>query len=303
MKKVYDIAAEINEYSSGSITTIIPDEKIHRAGKNNRYWYTSSIANGKSGDQIMFCTFGDFSTEDEIKIYQVLGKSSPNVVAPLTRGKMSLEKEKSQEDVAQEALKLGKIKIRRGGNDYLERKKIQEYQDPDVIWRGRTLHVSCRDVNGKLWGWQKINNLGEKYFCTGQKVKGVFHTIGKNSNGPVCFVEGYATGVTVHLATGFRTIVCFSAGNITPVVEAFHSCHPDQELLICGDDDIDVKNIGREKATEAASAVSCPVVFPVFSKLNGKSTTDFNDLHCIEGLKAVRQQILDMTAGRKSFGK
>ncbi|MFC6523148.1 hypothetical protein ACFQAT_28700 [Undibacterium arcticum] len=51
-----------------------------------------------------------------------------------------------------------------------------------------------------------------------------------------------------------------------------------------------INNVGREKATQAAEKHGGVSVFPVFSN-QSNGLTDFNDLHSVEGLPAVAQQI------------
>ncbi|WP_186169802.1 VapE domain-containing protein [Burkholderia gladioli] len=52
------------------------------------------------------------------------------------------------------------------------------------------------------------------------------------------------------------------------------------------------ENTGRAKAHEAADAIgNASVVFPVFADRDDRKLTDFNDLHCEEGLHVVRDQI------------
>ncbi|RQR37841.1 VapE domain-containing protein [Burkholderia sp. Bp9142] len=52
------------------------------------------------------------------------------------------------------------------------------------------------------------------------------------------------------------------------------------------------ENTGRSRAEEAAVAVgNASVAFPVFSNREDRKLTDFNDLHCEEGLHVVKDQI------------
>lgn len=53
-------------------------------------------------------------------------------------------------------------------------------------------------------------------------------------------------------------------------------------------------NTGRQKAEEAAQKYGCSVVFPQFKNTDTKPT-DFNDLHLLEGLDTVKEQINQIT--------
>jgi putative DNA primase/helicase len=59
-------------------------------------------------------------------------------------------------------------------------------------------------------------------------------------------------------------------------------------LLITRDNDCwKERNVGREKAEEVARKYGCTVLFPIFKNTETKPT-DFNDLHLLEGLTAVK---------------
>lgn len=81
------------------------------------------------------------------------------------------------------------------------------------------LMVPVRDTAGTLHGLQFIMPDGSKRFKTGTAVAGCYHGIGK-PNGRLYIVEGYATGASVHEATGEAVAIAFNAGNLKPVAEA-----------------------------------------------------------------------------------
>ena len=83
-------------------------------------------------------------------------------------------------------------------------------------------------------------------------------------------------------------VVCFDAGSITPVVEAFRKKYPSNQIIIAADGD----EVGRSKAETAANKYNCKVIAPEFPvDFNLEKHKDFNDLHVACGLKAVRQQL------------
>jgi len=49
--------------------------------------------------------------------------------------------------------------------------------------------------------------------------------------------EGYATGATIHEATGLAVIVAFDAGNLLPVARFFREKKPDWLIVIAADND------------------------------------------------------------------
>lgn len=93
--------------------------------------------------------------------------------------------------------------------------------------------------------------------------------------------------------------IAFDAGNLSVVAKAMRERFPGRALIVCRDDDWKTKspngepwNPGEEKGSNAALIVGGQVVGPVFSGEREIKWTDFNDLHCSEGLDAVRRQVL-----------
>jgi putative DNA primase/helicase len=122
-------------------------------------------------------------------------------------------------------------------------------------------------------------------------VKGCYHSIGKPS-GELVICEGYATGASIHEATGYAVAVAFNAGNLPEVAQALHSKFPTLRLILAADDDWKTEgNPGLAKATEAAKAIGAAVAVPDFGANRPDRATDFNDLHQIAGISAVIQSI------------
>lgn len=199
---------------------------------------------------------------------------------------------------------------------YLDRKGVQAYglrvgrwtrtdQETGEIWADihGSLLVPIRDGK-KLVSLQAIfpskdNPLGrDKDFLPGGKKRGCFFTIGRPDDGdeqPVIVIcEGYATGASIHEATGYPVILAFDAGNLAAVAERIRARYPRGRLVIAADNDrwttSPVENPGVHYARLASKEVSAAVVVPKFHDDAGRPT-DFNDLHAIEGLDAVREQI------------
>jgi putative DNA primase/helicase len=119
-------------------------------------------------------------------------------------------------------------------------------------------------------------------------VAGHFHLIGKPA-GRLYLCEGYATGATIHEATGAAVAVAFHAGNLKAVALVLREAHPGVELVVCADDDRHTEgNPGVAHARAAAAGGLLAV--PRF-RSPGPGDTDFNDLARSEGLAAVRSQL------------
>jgi phage/plasmid primase-like uncharacterized protein len=143
--------------------------------------------------------------------------------------------------------------------------------------RGRLL-VPVQGVDGRLWGVQRVDVDGSKLFLKGARTEGGHMLIGgKPKPGmPLLVAEGYATGATLHEATGLPVAVAFNA-------KASRAADPSRPIVIAGDNDhhlpersVPLPNVGQEKAEAAAAAVCGAVVLPSFPP--GDRGSDWNDL-------------------------
>jgi len=165
----------------------------------------------------------------------------------------------------------------------------------------KALLIQLRDFNKATHSIQAIpakpgdDGKFPKLYLTGGAKRGNFFPIGqpkKSADGKFLFVvaEGFATGSSIHEATGHAVVVAFDSANLQPVGEAIRAKFPDALILFAADNDqftvIPVNNPGVHYATKAAHAVGGLVAIPQFDDLDGKPT-DFNDLHAREGLADV----------------
>ncbi len=162
------------------------------------------------------------------------------------------------------------------------------------VYKG-ALVVPLRDAAGVLHSLQFITGGGTKRFLKGGRVAGLFCGIGDVGNttaGVICVAEGYATGASIHLATGHPVAVAFHAGNLGAVAGVIRDKHPRAQLIICADDDAATPgNPGLTHARAAARAVDARLAVPAFGADRPDGATDFNDLHQLQGLIAVRNTL------------
>ena len=141
---------------------------------------------------------------------------------------------------------------------------------------------------------QFIQADGTKRFKTGGKKKGCYCAIGNLESRVAVLCEGFATGASIAQATGYYVLVAFDAGNLLPVAERIKAALPmDWRLIIAGDNDAyGEANTGADKARACAHAVGAECVLPDFTGCEiTHAPTDFNDLHQLAGLEAVKAQI------------
>lgn len=143
---------------------------------------------------------------------------------------------------------------------------------------------------------QQVDPEGEKKYVQGTTTKGARTTIGAGKvkpGQPFYICEGWATGWSIHAATGCPAIVAFSAGNLREVAIGLRDKYPDQTIIIAADNDRWTKtpqgpNPGVQAAKEAATQANCLLACPDFEDLRDKPT-DFNDLYLKEGEEAVQK--------------
>lgn len=298
----------------------ILDGKRHRCDENgtnksDHIWYIGSTEMVCGGKDRTTLTIGNWKTDEQW--YYTSGKASEYTEEERryyakkqkeASEKADAEKRAGQEKACAEAEKVWNsgIEISEWVSDYIQKKQI----GPEALRGIKRTHdgallIPMRDIDGKLWGIQRIFPDGTKLFLKGQKVGGLFFKIGEQTEERFFVCEGFATGVSVYSAFGGGccVVVCFNANNLKEVAGLFKERRP----VLCGDDDRwnpSEKNVGREKAIEAANEVGGIAVFPEFRKYDRSTDeyetvplrpTDFNDLHVLEGLDEVRRQITKHT--------
>ncbi|MFM5278231.1 DUF927 domain-containing protein [Aeromonas caviae] len=147
-----------------------------------------------------------------------------------------------------------------------------------------SLVVPLTDEKGELVNVQLIDDRGCKSYLAGGRKAGAFHHI--KGGELVAVVEGYATGLSVHAATGATIYCAMDAGNLLAVAEVARRQHPDAQILLCGDNDANTKgNPGKTKAEHAAAGVGAQVALP-------PAAGDWNDHHQAHGLTATKAEIM-----------
>lgn len=185
------------------------------------------------------------------------------------------------------------------GNDYLKLKGFSE--PPTEILRHKdnvdTIIVPIYDEKNTLTSWQEIYHDGQKHIKRGSKIRGCFAIIRSKKEGNGSFLyyaEGFATGLTIHKATGCDVACTLSSSNFSAAARNIHKLFKDKYRyhVICADDDRhNPRNPGIVAAKTAAKEIRGFFKSPRFSTLDGKNTTDFNDLMMREGLGVVKAQL------------
>jgi putative DNA primase/helicase len=167
-----------------------------------------------------------------------------------------------------------------------------------VALKGLLLLLSLYDINGNLRGLQAIDEQGLKSFQIGIAKSGLFTPLCNGEKIPADYTddlylaEGFATACTIRLATNKPVIMAIDAGNIKHVSKAWRTRCPNAKIIIAGD--VDKSGTGQKAAIMAAKDVNGMFVFSQFTKeeLDSENPpSDFNDLHILHGLDAVKAAI------------
>jgi len=178
------------------------------------------------------------------------------------------EQQKIWAEVAEKALRLWErgVPAKLAGDKthpYLLKKGVRPF---GLKTLRQSLMIPARNTAGTLTTLQFIQPDGTKKFLTGGEIVGSYFAIGKPYQ-VLLICEGYATGASLHQATGHAVAVAFNAGNLLPVAKALRGKLPDIKIIICADNDAQTKgNPGISKGREAAAAVGGLLVWPEFGE-------------------------------------
>lgn len=235
------------------------------------------------------------------------------------------ERQKEADKAAATAVSNWKKALLQGESEYLQRKKIEAH---GVRFTATGALVIPMADNDRIRGLQIIYPKGhdrqkklgrdKEFWPAGIQMQGTYHLIGKPKE-ILLIAEGYATAASLYEATGLAVAVVWSANNILPACQALKKTFRRAKQLICADDDYLQKcseckqytlittencqhcgqphrksNAGISNAQSAAIAVNGAWITPQFSHnrpTDKKGSTDYNDLHVIEGLDKVANQI------------
>jgi len=280
---------------------IEPDGSLHRFPSNGKLgddagWYALHDGDIPAG------SFGDWRTGLSQTWRADIGRTLTAVEAAAHRAKVEAmqrareaAKAREQAEAASKAAAIWKAaKPAPEDFPYLIRKSIEA---SGARLRDDALVIPVR-AGGEIHSLQFIGADGDKRFLTGGRVFGCYFSIGDPKGATaLCIAEGFATGATIHEASGYPVAVAFNAGNLGPVAKAMRERFPELLLILCADDDAATEgNPGMVKATEAARSVGGLLAIPNFGAERQDGRSDFNDMAGLHGLEAVKQAIANASA-------
>jgi len=189
---------------------------------------------------------------------------------------------------------------------YLVKKNIQPY---GLEMSGQNLFIPMYDGDGKMWNRQIILPNGKKLFLGGGRKQGTFFKIeGKEDIVFVC--EGFATGASVHEATGCTVYVAFDAGNLSSALEEILKSRKNAQkcaIIIAGDNDRETvingkpHNTGLLKGLEAAKKHDIRFIMPDLND-DDQGIADFNDIHVKYGVEYLKNMMENLVTSPPDYG-
>jgi len=252
-------------------------------GKKQSGWYVVHEFRLSSGGIGLAGAFGNYKADEKRKVGMPAGSLTEADRAEYEkRRKQAQEKARKEAEAAARQCKERAQRIwsklpEEGPSKYLDTKKVRAFglrfsRGSVVVPLYKPVATDGPELFAlDLVSVQFIDPEGDKKFLTGTPKEGSFHwlTPVPQAECPVVVVEGYATGASVHMATGLPVAVAFDAGNLVPVARALRKFMPNALICVAGDDDRETeqeqgKNPGRDKAQAAAQAVGGVWVLPTF---------------------------------------
>jgi putative DNA primase/helicase len=290
-----------------------PSEFFWNTSKIQRYHVEGDRKGSKNGwyrgylDDNPVLIFGSFRTGFEGKFRPENTGRSPTKLELFFWKKKADQREVERRTKEEKTAELGQriLELSREADPehpYLKKKNVKPHgvrqitraglgevaPELKIYGSGDLLIVPLRDVAKILWSLQFITTGGDKIFLVYGRVEGLFFSIGKYE-GKIVFCEGFATGATIHEATGHGVAVALNAGNLPKVAKALREKYSGAEFVIAADYDKPAGprkiRAGEKFGREAAFATGACFAMPPSEGM------DLNDLAAAEGLEAVKKII------------
>jgi putative DNA primase/helicase len=335
MTSLHDVADQMRAaLPDDPAADLVPDGKRRYWGRQKKNWYVLRELRTHGGATVVVGAFGTYRHGGAWWRVDVdwQGISAEERERMAAQRRERAERERAER--AREAARAKRTAAQQwreaspsGHSPYLERKGVQGeacryLPDGSILVpllrydlpRERALQALQRIYPGPRGTDAHGEPLPQKVFTRGFAKPGCSVRLGMVTVGqPVLVCEGYATGLTLRMATARRVpvFVALDAGNLQPVCDLLAELHPTCPLLVCADDDWLTQDAARRRlvnpgvrsarhaaatvARERLLAAGVHVVYPVWPArgpgIRHDCDTDFNDLAARAGLDAVRVQI------------
>lgn len=147
----------------------------------------------------------------------------------------------------------------------------------------------------ELQSLQLITPDGKKYFLKGGKLDGGRFTLSGDYR-VVYICEGFATGSTIHEATGATVVIAFNAGGLEKVAPSIVTSYPNSKVIIAADNDHQKAKDGKgNKGLDVANSISekQQIAFTAPDFNEGDCGTDWNDYAQQHGLELTKAALIE----------
>ena len=251
---------------------INPNGVLHRfkdaTGKLN-CWYSLHIDGRAAG------VFGNWKTGLKLN-----WKAEGNFPKLTDSQRLNFQIEKHRQELNRKSEEKARHQVAMSKATYIRSRSTPATNYPYLVKKGIQAHCARIYKNtlivpvwnkNVLVSLQFIDQLGTKRFLSGGQLKGSSCNIGTYQSGkPILICEGFATGASLFQATGYLTIIAFSAGNLKQLAVDTRSSYPNNKIIICGDND--ASGVGQIAARDAALAIGGKYIYP------DSVGCDFNDV-------------------------
>ncbi len=288
-------------------TDVVPDGRLHRCNAHDEPnarrkmsgWYKFNPDGNVPAGAFGSWAHGTKETWSATPFYEMSTEAARATKEFFRKAKAEAEAERQREadTAAATAKQIFDAASETTEHPYLVRKGVAAF-GIRVDKRGELL-IPMYDSRGEVRGLQRIMPDGQKRFLQGQANTGLFHVITSSSpdaSRTVYVCEGYATGASLHMATGETVVVAFQANQLESAAMAAKEVFPAAKFIFAADNDRWTqingvpKNVGIEAARKAAAPIGATVIWPEFRHDLSTHPTDFNDLYTLEGPDSVRAQ-------------
>jgi putative DNA primase/helicase len=233
----------------------------HHRARNDAGWYVAHVLPGG----LIAAAFGSWldgrSTRWNSRGEAVARLSSVDRDALADqRQKVEAERAARARKVERETQRIWASAKPCSSHPYLADKRVPSY---GLRVDAGELLIPVSDMSGHLRSRQAIAADGTKRWPYGtDRSTALQFTIGdlKASVAVIVVVEGYATGATIHEATGLPVVVAFDAAGLKRIAALLRAAFPDAVLIFAGDND--ASGTGQKAARDAAAEVGglafCP---------------------------------------------
>lgn len=268
-------------------------------------WICNQCGNGDGLDLLVRVT--GKSTKEAAELLAPLVGLSAGGLDPAERERIQRQQQAKTEQERQRAEQQRQKAARRaadimadtglGESPYLERKGFGSHlsavnrtliREGGENFPAGSLVIPLTNEAGELLNVQLIRADGSKRYLAGGQKAGAYHRIEGGELVAIC--EGYATGLSVHQATGASIYCAMDCSNLSAVAQIASRQHPEARILLCGDNDEGTQgNPGKTKAEQAAAAIGGLIALPPIAG-------DWNDYHQAHGLTKTQEAIMSASA-------